>query len=141
MNDEGVTLWTSKTGKVVEDWRIKHGSASRVKAGCECDLCTKARRTIKIKKAQPAHTPEAVGMTDVGWIVLQIQRMAEDRSVPAWKRARAREWYHRLTYADSAPATSIVTESGGRRRSHNGRRTVAADMLWNGTYKKQLIET
>lgn len=28
-----------------EDWRIVHGSRSRVEAGCECDVCLPARET------------------------------------------------------------------------------------------------
>jgi hypothetical protein len=136
-------LWVSKTGLVREDWRIRHGTKSRVAAGCECDLCKKAARSFEIASKQPkeASAPLAVGMTDVGWIVLQIQRMAEDRSIPAAKRARARWWYQRLTYADSASATSIVQESGGRRRSHNARRLVASDLEYSGDYKRPLIQT
>lgn len=129
------------------DKRRIHGTKSRLRAGCVCEICLAAKPYIEwgtIRKrvnAKERFTAEGVGMTDIGWIVLQIQRMAEDKSVPAAKRARAREWYHRLTYADSAPATSIVAESGGRRRSHNARRQVATDMQWHGPSKRPLIET
>ncbi|QIG57980.1 hypothetical protein SEA_PAULODIABOLI_296 [Microbacterium phage PauloDiaboli] len=141
-------LWTSKTGLVREDWRIKHGTKSRIKAGCTCEVCKSAVIRLEWEKLRVAESKkvakspvEGVGMSDIGWIILQVQRMAEDKSIPARKRERARWWYQKLTLADYAPATPIVTQSGGRRRSHNGRRQVATDMQWDGTYKRPLIET
>lgn len=133
--------WRSKTGLVREDWRIKHGTASRVKAGCRCILCSRKARSIEIEKN---YTKDEVlpigGMTDIGWIILQIQAMAEDKSVPAAKRARARWWYDKLTLADSAPATPVLVQSGGRRRSHNDRRQTATDLLYTGQYTRPLKE-
>ncbi|UVG35168.1 hypothetical protein SEA_CECE_156 [Microbacterium phage Cece] len=133
--------WVSKTGKVMENWRIKHGTVSRVKAGCRCSLCARKARSIEIEKNLPKEEALPVGgMTDIGWIVLQIQAMSEDKSVPAAKRARAKWWYDRLVMADSAPATPIVLQSGGRRRSHNDRRVVASDLQWSGMYTRPLKE-
>ena len=80
-------------------------------------------------------------MSDIGWIILQVQQMSEDRSIPTVKRERARWWYNKLTLAESAPATPIVTESGGRRRSHNGRRLTASDLKWDGPDLRPLMET
>lgn len=132
---------------MVEDRRIKHGSRSRVKAGCTCDVCTKAALRFEwadARKKDPSrdeYQGRAVGMSDIGWIILQVRKMSEDKTLPASKRARARWWYNRLTLAEQAPATPIVTESGGRRRSHNGRRQVSTDLAWDGPYQRPLIET
>lgn len=80
-------------------------------------------------------------MTDLGWIVLQVQKMSEDMTVPAKKRARARQWYQHLTMADAASATPVITQSGGRRRSHNAKRQYATDMEFHGPYRRTMIET
>lgn len=141
-------MFTSKSGEVREDWRVKHGTNSRIKAGCECEVCKSAVIRLEWDKLRVAESKkstkspvEGVGMSDIGWIILQIQRMAEDKGIPARKRERARWWYQKLTLAECAPATPIVTQSGGRRRSHNARRQIAAEMAWNGPNIRPLIET
>lgn len=138
---------TRLTAAGLPDQRIKHGSKSRVAAGCTCDVCKKAVIRLewdekrKKESRKDEYQGRAVGMTDLGYIVLKCQEMADNRNLPARVRERARYWYNKLTYADAAPATPMVTQSGGRRRSHNARRQTAAELQWSGEYRTQLIET